>query len=340
VKTNKLTATLTLFLTFLIACSASAIAQKRPSAPAATTKPPASLLLSLPQSDAVALINMRLLLDQAVPKIFAGNPEKLAEANAEIEKFKTKTGLNLRSCDQAAVGMRYTYPSPGIVKIETIVLAQGTFDTAAFATAGRAAASGKYREEKYQGHTIYLFTLDQQAKLLGLVNFKLHEVAVTALSSNVVALGTVNNVRGAIDAGKGPRGSNAELIALATKDPQAVIGLAGVVSPALLQSLKVGSDEALADLATIRQVYGSVGLGEKDVSVQLAAQTTSVAAAQNLKTTLSGLMQLGAFFVSQMTGPKGKLARTGLDNLKITTVGIELQLRTSAAYSDLAPLLR
>lgn len=335
-----LSANFTLVLAFLIGCSVTSVAQKRRPAPAAKPKPTPSLLLALPQSDAVALIDVRQLLDQAVPRIFAGNPEKLAEANADIEKFKTRTGLNLRSCDQVAVGMRYTYPSPGIVKIETLVLGQGTFDTAAFVAAGRAAAKGQYREDKYQGRTIYVFTLDQQVKLFGLLNFKLHELAVTALSSNVLALGPLANVKGAIDASKGPRGSNAELIGLASRDPKAIVGFSGSVSPALLQSLRVGNDEAMKDLATIRQVYGSLGLGEKDIAVFLAARTTSVAAAQSLKTTLTGLTQLGGFLVSQMPGPKGKLARTALDNLKITTVGIELQLRTSVAQTGVVPLLR
>ena len=337
-KIKTLATNLTLALAVLITWTVTGSAQRR--RPATTTKPKPSLLLTLPQSDAVALIDVRQLLDQVIPKVFAANSEKLAEANAEIEKFRIKTGLNLRSCDQVAVGMRYTYPSPGIAKIETVVLAQGTFDTAAFAAAGRAAASGQYREEKYEGRTIYVFTLDQQGKLFGLLNFKLHELAVTALTNNVLALGTVTNVKAAVGAGKGSRGRNAELIELASRDPEAIVGFAGTVSPALLQSLKVGTDAVLKDLATIRQVYGSVSSSEKEIAMFLVGRTTSAASAQSLKATLTDLSQLGAFFVSQMAGARGKLARTALANLKVTTVGIELQLRTSIAHADVVPLLR
>lgn len=339
-KTRTLSTNITLLLAFLLACSVTGLAQKPRPAPAATPKPTPGLLAALPQSDAVAVINVRQLLDQAAPKILAGSPEKLAEANADIEKFKTQTGLNLRACDQIAVGMRYTYPSPGIAKIETVALAQGAFDTAAFVAAGRVTAKGQYREEKYQSRTIHVFTLDQQVKVFGLFNLKMHEVAVTALSSNVLALGTLANVKRAIDAGKGPRGSNAELIELATQDPKALVGFAGSVSPALLQTLKVVNDEAMKDLATVRQVYGSVGLGEKDVVISLAARTTSAAAAQGLSQTVTGLSQLGGFFVSQMAGPKGKAARTALANLKITTAGTELQLKTTIAHADVVALLR
>src|SRR2546425_7752626 len=42
-----------------------------------------TLLSSLPPSDAVALINVNRVLDEAMPKLLAENPAKLAELNTE-----------------------------------------------------------------------------------------------------------------------------------------------------------------------------------------------------------------------------------------------------------------
>jgi hypothetical protein len=55
---------------------------------------------------------------------------------------------------------------------------------------------------------------------------------------------------------------------------------------------------------------------------------------------LEGLKQLGAFFVARMPAPKGPVARSALDNLKITIQGAELQIRTAVAQADLASLMR
>lgn len=325
-------------LLLLIALSLICFAQKNRNAAAAKATP--TLLNSLPKSDAVAIVNVRLLLDQALPKMLAENPAKLAEANAEIEKFKTKTGINPRSFDQLAIGLRYTYPQPNISKIESVVLARGTFESAAVVAAGRIAANGQYREEKYKGSTIYIFTLNQQMKVLGLFNLKVNDLAVTALSNNVLAMGTPGTVKTAIDAGKGARGLNQELIALATRDPNAAVGFGGNVSPELLKTVNLGNDAIVKDVSMIRQVYGTVGITEKDVEMFLTARTISPESAKSLGQTMEGLKSLGAFLVARMPAPKGTAARAALDNLKITTQGNELQIRTAVGQADLAPFMR
>lgn len=306
----------------------------------AAAKSPVTLLNSLPQSDALALVNVRLLLEQVMPKMFAGNPGKLAQANAELEKFKTQTGIDPHSFDQLALGMRYTYPSPGISKIESVVLARGKFNAAAIVAAGRIAANGTYREEKYQGKTIYVFSLGQQMKIFGLLNVKVNDLAVAALSDDVLSLGSLLTVKGAIDGFKGRRGSNQELIALATRDPNVAIGFGANVTPDLLNSVNVGNEAMVKDISSIRQAYGTVGVNEKDVEMFLAARTLSADSAKSLGGTLEGLKQLGAFFVARMPAPKGPVARSALDNLKITIQGAELQIRTAVAQADLASLMR
>jgi hypothetical protein len=341
VKTRSLVITVSLLLV-IVGVAITGIAQKSRPTPTPTPKRTSSpgLLAALPQSDAVGTVNVRQLLDQAVPKIFAESPAKLAEVNGELEKFKTKTGINPRSFEEVALSMRYTYPAEGIAKIESVVLARGTFNTATIVAAGRQAANGKYREEKYQGHSIYVFTLDQQVKVLGLLNLKLNDLAVTALNSTVLALGTPATVKTAIDASKGPRGLNQELIALATRDPNAAVGFGGNVTPQLIKSMKVSNDAVLEDVAKIRQVYGTVGVTEKDVEMFLAARTLNAESARSLSLTLETLKQLGALYAGMLPAAKGALARAALGNLKITTMGNELQLRTAVAQANLAPLMR
>ena len=303
-------------------------------------KPTNDLLAALPPADAVALVKVQRLLNEGMPKILADSPAKLAEINAEIEKFKTKTGIDPRSFDQVALGMRYSYPREGITKIETVALALGSFNAEAFVAAGRLAASGKYREEKYRGRSIYIFSLEQQLKVFGLFTLPIHELAVTALQNNLLAMGSATSVRGLIDTNKASRTANAELIALATQDPSALIGFGGNVTPAMVQNLRLNNDAIARDVSTIRQVYGTVGLTEKDLQMFLAAKTTNAQSAKSLGDTLEGLKQLGAIFVGRLPAPKGTVARTALDNLRISTQGNELQIRTAVAQAQLGPLMR
>jgi hypothetical protein len=296
------------------------------------------LLSSLPPSDAVALINVNRVLDEALPKLLAESPTKLAEVNAELARFKTETGLDPRSFDQIALGLTYEYPREGVVKINSVAVARGTFNSGAIVAAGRLAANGKYVEQKYQGKTIYIFTLDREVRLLSLWDLKVRDLAVATLDGSTLALGDLDSVRGVIDANKSHRHPNADLIALATRDPNAVLGFGGNISQTLLQSLPNGA--IARELTAVRQVYGTVGLTPTDLELMMAARTVDPYAAKNLGDTVEGLKQFGALFINRLSAAKGTLARSALNNLKVTIEGNELQIRTAVAQSQVAPLMR
>src|SRR5215213_8810869 len=235
-----------------------------------TAAPASTLMASLPESDAVAQVKLKQLLGEAMPRILANNPAKLTEANASIDRFKDRTGLDARMFQQIALGIKYTYPSEGVTKLQTVALANGSFSPNAMVAAGRVASNGKYREEKYQDKTLYIFTLDENIKLLGLFDLRIAELAAAPLDANTLALGDPAGVRRAIDAGRSRKRANAELIALASRDPNAVIGFGGNITEQLIGNLDIGNAPIAADLRTLRQVYGSVGTTESDLQLFLA----------------------------------------------------------------------
>jgi hypothetical protein len=301
--------------------------------------PTGAALSYLPASDGIAIIDVRRLLNETMPRILAGDPAKLAQANAEIDKFKTRTGIDPRAFDRVVLGTRFTYPSPRVTKLETVAIAHGTFDAKALTASARAAANGKYREEKYRGATIYIIPVNDQMKLFGVWDMRINDLAVCALDPNSLAIGSVATVRAAIDAGKSGKAS-AELAALATRDPKAVIGFGANLPKELMTSLNVGNDTIAKDASSIRQVYGSIGSTETDVSLMLVARTDSADAANNLNDTVTGLKQLGGLFIGRMAPDKKALAQAALDNLKITTRGTELEIRTQVAAANLASVIK
>ena len=308
--------------------------RNRISAPA-----PAGLLASLPQSDAVAQVKIRQLLNEALPQILANNSARLAEVTASIETFKTKTGLDPRMFEQVAFGMRFSYPSEGVTKVQTVALANGSFSPAAMVAAGRVASNGSYREEKYQGKTIYIFKLDQYVRVLGVFDFRISELAAAPLDNNILALGDPTGVRAVIDATRQHKRANAELIALANRDPNAVIGFGANVTEQLIGNMDIANAPIAADLATLRQVYGSVGTTEKNLELFLAARALNADAAKSLGDTLEGLKQFAALVVGRLSGAKGVLAKSALANMTIVTTANELQIRTAVPQADIGPLM-
>ena len=322
----------------LVALFSGVQAQTRSRNTAATVAPPA-LMASLPESDAVAQVKVKQLLNEAMPRILASNPAKLSEVNASIERFKERTGLDPRMFQQVALGIRYTYPSEGVTKLQTVALANGSFTPAAMIAAGRVAANGKYREEKYQDKTIYIFTLEENVKMLGVFDFRIGELAAAPLDNSILALGDPIAVRSAIDASRSRKHANADLIALASRDPNAVIGFGSNMSEQLIDNLDIGNAPIAGDLKTLRQVFGSVGTTESDLQLFLAARAVNPQAAQSLETTLEGLKLFGAAFVGRLSGAKGVLAKSALSNMRINSTANELQIRTSVAQAEVGPLL-
>ncbi len=300
---------------------------------------PTDVASYLPASDAIAIVDVKRLLNETMPSILGGDQAKLAQANAEIEKFKSRTGIDPRSFDRVVFGERYTYPLPNTTKLETVAIARGTFNAKGLAAATRIAANGKFREENYHGATITIINVNDQIKLLGFWNMSLSELAVCALDQNSLALGTPANVRAAIDVGKKGRAA-ADLISLAMRDPNAVIGFGANLSRELLAKLNVGNDTLAKDVGSIRQAWGSIGSSQTDVTLTIVARTDSAESTKNLGDTVEGLRQLGGIFLTRMAQPRRALAQSALDNLKITARGNELEIRTQVAAANLAALMK
>ena len=320
----------------LLALSSGLLVEASAQTRSRNTKPAApNLMASLPQSDAVAQVKLKQLLNEAMPRILANSPARLAEVNASIDNFKTRTGLDPRMFQQVALGMRFSYPAEGVTKVQTVALANGSFNSAAMVAAGRVASNGKYREEKYHDKTIYVFTLEENIKLLGIYDFKISELAVTPIDNNTLALGDPAGVRGVVDVARSRKPLNAELIALANRDPNALIGFGSNMTEQLVENLDLGNAPIGAELKTLRQVYGSVGTTERDLQLFLGARAVNANAARSLGNSLEGLKIFASLLVGRWSGARGVLAKSALANLQIVSDADELILRTSVAQDEI-----
>lgn len=306
---------------------------------AAATAGPLNLL---PPSDVVAFVNVKRLITEAAPKIFADNPTKLAEFNADIDKFRTQTGLDARSFSTIAVGLRYQSPAPGVTTADTVVIAQGTFNAGALVAAGRLASKGKYQEEKYNDATIYIFTINDQVTVAGLMSMRVKELAVTTLDTNTLVLGELPAVRATLDANrKRAAGINSDLVTLATRSPNALIGFSANVPPSVSQGVTIGNfDEISKLISSIRQAYGTIGTTNTGFDMMAVARTENATQAQSLSETLTALKQFGGVVAGQLPAETNKLAMNALDSLKIGAQGNETSIRLELQQADITTLMR
>ncbi len=294
----------------------------------------------LPPSDLVAFVNVKRLINDAAPKVLADNPAKLAEFNAEIDKLKMQTGLDARSFETIAVGLRYQNPSPGVTTADTVLIASGTFNAGALLAAGRIAAKGKYQEQKYNDATIYIFSINDQVNIPGVMKMRVRELAVTTLGTNNLVIGELAAVRATLDADKRRGNENTDLVNLATRTPNALMGFSANVPPSLSKGVNVGNDEISKLVGSIRQAYGAVGTTANGFDLMAIARTENAGQAVSLSETLTALKQFGGMLVGQIPAETRGLAQNALDSLKIGAQGNETSLRFELQQSDITTLMR
>jgi hypothetical protein len=299
-----------------------------------------SLLPALPASDVAMFVDLQKVLNDALPRALSGDKPKLAQINSEIDSFKTRYGIDARQFERVAVALRFNNRSQTVVTADTVALAQGRFNAGAMIAAARIAMKGKYQEQKYGGQTIYTFNVNDRVKWLGLVNMRVSDVSVVALDSNTLALGDLNLVQAAIDAHTGRGRISPELVQMATRRPDAILGFAASVPAYVSKNVGLDNEEISKSIQSIRQAYGSIGTTATGFDMLMVARTEKPEQAQNLNDSFAALKQFSSFIIAQLPADKGKLAQNVIDNMKVTTEGTDLQIRLEVAQTDIASLVR
>ena len=301
----------------------------------------ASLLASLPKSDAVAFVDLKRILNDALPVILASNPAQLAQVNAQLDKVKQQTGLDLRSFERVATGIRLT-PNAGGFDATPFTLINGSFNAGALIAAGRFAAQGKYQQEEYKGKQLYLFSLGDALKDIPLLGSLGANLALMEVDANTLAVGDAATLKANIDAnGDAPR-ANSDLVAMATRNPNALIGLGANIPADAAKSLglDVENDEMGKTAATIRQMAASLGLNDGGAEILMAARADKDSDAKNIADTLNALKQFAGFAVGQLKTPEQqKLAMNAIQTLKVAQSGNEAQLSLAIRREDFPALL-
>ncbi|HEX8774754.1 MAG TPA: hypothetical protein VF735_14375 [Pyrinomonadaceae bacterium] len=322
-------------------------------AAAATARPAtaSAALASLPASDMVIFVDTQRLVNDTVPNFLAGDAALLARVNSKIERFQKETGIDARTLESLAIGLRFpSQPSRGDMKFVTI--ASGSFVAGDLIEAGFAAAKRKEnigREEQvYEGKKIFILTSPRDrapaaapADDSSAARTDAHRMAVAELDANTIVVGDLESVRATLN----PSLARVDqgLVDLATRTPNAFASFAGNIPPGTARGFGIGNSKADKLAASIRQIYGSVSTIGTEAQTFLAARTENAEQAHDLAQAIKGLKLLSKFGVGGHSG-MGKTQAEALskliDDLSVTSEANQVEIKMNVAQSDIAPLMR
>jgi hypothetical protein len=223
---------------------------------------------ALPASDVVVTIDTQRLMAETLPTIFADKPALLAKVNGKIEQFNKETGIDLRTFESVAVGLRFT--APASKDFDAVVVARGRFNSQEVIDAAFNAAKSKHEfqrtEEQYEGKTIHVVSPSRradapQAKAKVIVNSTSADDAETSAPEAPAAGNDATSPR-LVAKVEGPQSSIGEV--KGSSDQMAIVALdANTLAFGELKGVRAAID-------------ASMGRGRVDDSlVQMATQNAS-----------------------------------------------------------------
>lgn len=309
-------------------------------------RPTASAQLgALPASDIIIFVDTERVVNDTLPNFLAGDAELFARVNAKLDRFQKETGVDPRSFDSLAVGLRLGAVSSNDPRF--VAIAHGDFVASQLIDTGFAAAQKKENigrvEEQYEGKTIYILTppAGRADNCSRKGKTEACRMAVAALDSNTIALGDLESVRATINPGA-PR-VDQSLVDLATRNPNAVAGFAGNLPQGAARQFGIRSDRADKLAASVRQMYGSVSTVGTTAESTLALRTETAEQAREIADGLNGLKFLSKLgFGGRSGGNKAKAEAFSnlIKALSINAQGEEVEIKLNVTQADIAPLMR
>ncbi len=321
---------------------------------------------SLPESDVVIFVDAQRLLADTIPGVLAGDPTLLARVNAQIDKFKEKTDVDLRLFDSVAIGVRFNDPTKN-EDYKFVILAEGGFDANAVLSAGLAAAKREDgiqpQERQYDGRTVYVLTrghvegkrkeetlgetpaapqetpaAPQEMPATPQTASSAHVMAFAVFDANTIVFGDLESVRAALDI-SGQR-VDEELARLATAKTDAVVGFSGNVPSFLTKHLARETEPIAKNLSAIRQIYGSISTVGEETETLVTLRTENADEAREITKAVNALKLLGSFNTRQTSTAQRKSPQDFIKNVSVTSEGNEVFLSLKLAQTDIASIVR
>jgi hypothetical protein len=200
----------------------------------------------LPEADTLIYINPQRILGEVAPKFMS--EKDLAGMHSAFEDVKKNLGIDPTLVEYMVVAARFPKPAADLSfnPPELITVTGGDFSADSLLTVARLASGGKLRDETYNGKSISFITIDPIAKEAEKNPFlkSFSELAIAAVSPNMIAAGSPAYVKSAIDAAGGSGRISPGSLNSLLRDPTALISAAGSPWGAFSKSFGLRGTEA------------------------------------------------------------------------------------------------
>ena len=300
------------------------------------------LVMKLPASDAVAVIDARRFFDEALPRLLASQQGLLGKINGHLTEFQTKTGIDARKFDRMAIGANIKKEAVKDFDVDFVVLARGSINAGSLIAGAKLASNAGYREEKIAGHTAYIFTpktvADKNASgaAATMAEKVPAELAVTAYDAATLAIGSPARVRDTLEA---KAGVAPEITSLLTQRANPVLAFAARMPEGVRNLLPMDNDELGKNIDSIRFLHGWADIGAGNASLNLTAKAATAENAQGLYDTVGFLQNLGKGLLSNSKKPENVVFARLIESAKLTKTGADISLDLTIAQSDIDVLL-
>ena len=188
-----------------------------------------SSLSTLPEADTLIYFNPQRIVNEALPKFMS--EKDIAGMRSAFEDVKKNIGVDPTHVEYLVIAVRFRKPAANLsfTPPEFISVTGGDFNAESLITFARLASGGRMRDETYNGRPLSLMTIDPLVKEAEknpiLKSFS--ELALAAVSPNMIAAGSPAYVRAAIDAAGGTARISADSLNSLLRDPNALVSAAG-----------------------------------------------------------------------------------------------------------------
>lgn len=300
----------------------------------ATSIPAQSVITNLPESDAVATINMRRIVNEALPRLLTA--EQMTGVQSVLAKAKQIAGFDIGNIESAVVGLRLNRSAP-LSMPSILFVMRGSFNADALVSLLKVGLSGKAHDEKYGAKTLTLLKMSDLMHSGGSKASPGVEIAIVALDGNTLAAGIPAYVKAAVDADAGKNRIKPELVQLVGREPESLIRIAGLVPPGLLAGLlpkeSQGNEEIARLAGSIEQIYIGLNMDAQAFPLSLMLKANKAENAHAIAGFLQSIAQFG-------TSVTDKNVKPIVDGLKITSQETEVQVRTVLPQDLVASFVR
>jgi hypothetical protein len=299
-----------------------------------------TLLASLPEADAIIYSSPQRILNEVAPRVVPA--DELAKWRATFADIKRSVGIDPSTIDYIAIALRFHKPASDLsfVPPDVMLVAGGDFSSDSLITLIELSLQESARKEKHGSKTITVAKIDpiaEQAKTTPLLK-SFSELGVVALNSNTLAIGNLNYLKAAIDAGDGNGRINSSAISSLLRDPNALISASGSPLNAFVKSFgMLGTEttprESRCD-TRFGDFYGAITLNGANFSLRGAMNADNPDTAKIINGLFSGLWQ------QAITAIPDKNAQGVLKNIRIVPKESEIVFEADVPEQTVASYIK